>query len=199
MKKVMMLLRSTIVILCFFLVMAGNANAALVVDQYNIKNGWIGAYPLDGYTEDAVGQLFTPSQSNLAAVDVWLGQGGSVYLNIRENWIDGDIICTTESLSGTDDYVTFDIDPDVWLTVENSYVIEVVWSSGETKVRKDNSGDDYYTRGGFLSNGGYSSGCDMLFRTYYDDEASPVPVPAAVWLLGSGLAGLIGIRRRRSC
>ena len=199
MKKVMMLLRSTIVILCFFLVMAGNANAALVVDQYNIKNGWIGAYPLDGDTEDAVGQLFTPSQSNLAAVDVWLGEGGSVYLNIRENWIDGDIICTTESLSGTDDYVTFDIDPDVWLTVENSYVIEVVWSSGETKVRKDNSGDDYYTRGGFLSNGGYSSGCDMLFRTYYDDEASPVPVPAAVWLLGSGLAGLIGIRRRRSC
>jgi hypothetical protein len=27
-------------------------------------------------------------------------------------------------------------------------------------------------------------------------EASPVPVPAAVWLLGSGLLGLIGIRRR---
>jgi hypothetical protein len=27
---------------------------------------------------------------------------------------------------------------------------------------------------------------------------NPVPVPAAVWLLGSGLIGLIGIRRRRN-
>jgi hypothetical protein len=26
---------------------------------------------------------------------------------------------------------------------------------------------------------------------------SPVPIPAAVWLLGSGLLGLIGIRRRK--
>jgi hypothetical protein len=28
-------------------------------------------------------------------------------------------------------------------------------------------------------------------------EAAPVPVPAAVWLLGSGLLGLIGFRRKR--
>ncbi len=36
--------------------------------------------------------------------------------------------------------------------------------------------------------------------TYYFDDfqvnASSVPIPAAVWLLGSGLLGLIGIRRR---
>jgi hypothetical protein len=29
-------------------------------------------------------------------------------------------------------------------------------------------------------------------------EAAPVPIPAAVWLLGSGLAGLVGMRRRIS-
>ncbi|BBO92175.1 VPLPA-CTERM sorting domain-containing protein [Desulfosarcina ovata] len=29
-------------------------------------------------------------------------------------------------------------------------------------------------------------------------EGSPVPVPAAIWLLGSGLLGLIGIRRRNA-
>jgi hypothetical protein len=32
----------------------------------------------------------------------------------------------------------------------------------------------------------------------YDIQGNPVPVPAAVWLLGSGLIGLIGIRRRQA-
>jgi hypothetical protein len=31
----------------------------------------------------------------------------------------------------------------------------------------------------------------------YNFEANPVPVPAAVWLLGSGMVGLLGLRRRQ--
>jgi hypothetical protein len=27
-------------------------------------------------------------------------------------------------------------------------------------------------------------------------EATPTPIPAAAWLLGSGLMGLVGVRRR---
>ena len=44
---------------------------------------------------------------------------------------------------------------------------------------------------------------DTLYGSYgfngpiTEITASPVPVPAAVWLLGSGLLGLIGIRRRK--
>ena len=34
------------------------------------------------------------------------------------------------------------------------------------------------------------------FRVYGD--AAPVPVPGAVWLMGSGLVGLIGLRRKFS-
>jgi hypothetical protein len=30
-------------------------------------------------------------------------------------------------------------------------------------------------------------------------DAAPTPIPGAIWLLGSGLAGLIGLRRKRSC
>jgi hypothetical protein len=39
---------------------------------------------------------------------------------------------------------------------------------------------------------------DVVFGAAGDSATvAPVPVPAAVWLLGSGLLGLIGIRRRR--
>jgi hypothetical protein len=37
---------------------------------------------------------------------------------------------------------------------------------------------------------------DSAMAKFYDAvEARAVPVPAAVWLLGSGLLGLVGIRR----
>jgi hypothetical protein len=45
-------------------------------------------------------------------------------------------------------------------------------------------------------NGGYEGGMDMEVKAGPDFAA--VPIPGAVWLLGSGLLGLIGIRRKNS-
>lgn len=51
----------------------------------------------------------------------------------------------------------------------------------------------------------YYNGALMLWRDYLDlcsvvmgnkDKISPVPVPEAIWLFGSGLLGLIGLGRR---
>jgi hypothetical protein len=37
----------------------------------------------------------------------------------------------------------------------------------------------------------------LFIRAVRDGDVSSVPVPAAVWLFGSGLLGLIGIARRK--
>jgi len=39
---------------------------------------------------------------------------------------------------------------------------------------------------------------DVLYEPFHAGNGNPVPVPAAVWLLGSGLVGLVGIRRKFS-
>jgi hypothetical protein len=39
---------------------------------------------------------------------------------------------------------------------------------------------------------------DLSF-SFTNVTAAPVPVPAAVWLFGSGLAGLLGFKRKKGC
>lgn len=48
---------------------------------------------------------------------------------------------------------------------------------------------------GIHMNFGISAGDSVTFNTLFD--VTPVPVPAAVWLFGSGLIGLIGVARRK--
>jgi hypothetical protein len=52
-----------------------------------------------------------------------------------------------------------------------------------------------YTFG--LDNWAYGQGNDALNGDFSSSQfAAPVPIPAAFWLLGSGLVGLVGLRRR---
>lgn len=43
-----------------------------------------------------------------------------------------------------------------------------------------------------------SSDCSHIYASDWLFTAKPVPVPAAIWLFGSGLIGLIGVSRRKS-
>jgi len=65
--------------------------------------------------------------------------------------------------------------PDPWGSYSGGYVNGMLYLNGSVFVNSDS---------------------DLHFRTYVD--VSAVPVPAAAWLFGSGLIGLIGIARRKT-
>lgn len=191
MKKLILLF----VVLCCSLVAVGSAWAALVVDQEQASgSGFLNM----GYAAP-LGQSFIPDFSNLAAAELYIsvsggGEGPNLSLNVREDTIDGTIVGTGSIESTVNGWNLIELDEYAWLTVGETYVLEFISSSPNGITRSRNNYEDgTYIFRGELQTGGY----DLQFRTYYDDTAT-VPVPAAVWLLGSGLLGLIGIRRKNS-
>ena len=53
------------------------------------------------------------------------------------------------------------------------------------------------TAGGAMQTGPFAGATPAFNGTGTLTPVSPVPVPAAVWLMGSGLLGLVGVARRR--
>lgn len=49
----------------------------------------------------------------------------------------------------------------------------------------------------YVANGGWLPSLDQPWALRVEGEPAPVPLPGAIWLLGSGLLGLIGLRRFR--
>lgn len=54
----------------------------------------------------------------------------------------------------------------------------------------------FYQNGAYQYYEGYSAGNYPYYDTTQKFTSNAVPIPAAVWLLGSGLIGIVGIRRR---
>jgi hypothetical protein len=48
-----------------------------------------------------------------------------------------------------------------------------------------------------MASGGVMPGWSPNFNANLTATPDPVPIPAAVWLFGSGLLGLVGVARRR--
>ncbi len=61
-------------------------------------------------------------------------------------------------------------------------------------VYRDNSSGKWFNLGQVDEIGDANTYADLAFAP----EAIPTPVPASVWLFGSGLAALLGLRRRRA-
>ncbi len=108
---------------------------------------------------------------------------------------EGDDIKLYQVISG-DSYI------DVYGSMDNiTYVYLGRTSGNATYDLADYADLDYvnYLKFVGLDDGGSADGYDLdaVEALNSGDHISSVPVPAAVWLLGSGLLGMIGIRRKK--
>ena len=55
---------------------------------------------------------------------------------------------------------------------------------------------DFYTGEQFLAAKLALGGTGVYAMAVRDGDVAPVPIPPSVWLLGSGLIGLVGLRRK---
>jgi hypothetical protein len=86
-----------------------------------------------------------------------------------------------------------------WFNPNNLKVDYITFKAGTQFIVYDvnsqtysNGDGQWWSTAGLLNDGGKQP--DLSHITFW--SKTPVPVPAAVWLLGTGLAGLVGIRRK---
>ena len=88
-------------------------------------------------------------------------------------------------------------DGNVWdagTEVNDELAVNVPALTGTGSV--DENGVITIPHGGILGIGDIDPNFDWRGALVAEITVAPVPIPAAVWLLGAGLAGLIGLRRR---
>jgi fibro-slime domain-containing protein len=95
---------------------------------------------------------------------------------------------------------SFTGDDDVWVFINNTLAIDLggVHSSMSASVSLDSLGlstGNTYDLDFFFAER-HTSQSNYRIDTSLELRPSAVPIPSAVWLLGSGLLGLVGIRRR---
>ena len=197
----------------------GSANAALVLDQENDFTGGHASFAI--HNNQNIAQTFTVGQSGvLQQVDLMLSRWGAATGNFSLSILttsggvpDGGGSTLFSQLYPVTDIVPVD-DPssNEFLSIDVSSA-NISVSPGDTlALAVTHAGNNWVQWNSVL--GGYGSGSgfvgdgdlvtswrlinnldyDLVFRTY----VSTVPVPAAVWLFGSGLLGLIGVARRKN-
>lgn len=186
-----------------FLVFSITSHASLyTIDQQNDSLGIGGGYTTGS---SIMGQSFSPTFNFLDHIELQINAQSTtgtttVHVNIMDSPT-GSILGSSNPLSFTTNTIQlghFEFTP-TDISAYSSLFISVVRDSGV--------GAGAFLAGGFgansyaggaaysdnIANPGFQNNSDLWFRT----GVSAVPVPAAVWLFGSGLLGLIGIARRK--
>jgi len=161
-----------------------------------------------------VGQAFTTGQSitigtvEFLFVDVWTPTAGA-YLTIQNNFLDingngipGSTVYDTWNTHYTSGNIltysgnyTLSANTTYWLVLHDSVSQGIAYTTGTNKeLNFGASLPEIY------NNFETASGTPYYWALEFGPTmfaVNPVPIPGAVWLFGSGLAGLVGIGRRR--
>jgi hypothetical protein len=157
-------------------------------------------------------QSFLPTQGNVAGGGFYFGRVDTATTSVKIALWDGlpgsggvQMASNTVNLSATgwlDAFWT-----PVAVTLGDSYflfaTVETNAVSPDAPAISSDNGINSYANGSPYSFNGSSTNdlgtnnFDFAFRTYYDNTVSTVPLPAAAWLMLSGLAGLGVFGRRK--
>jgi hypothetical protein len=200
------------------------ANAGLVTFYDSLGTTYTGTYSsigtgiLGGYPIAWAGGFTASSSGSVTAIDLEIakrftdgyGYSGAFKIEVWEssgNLPTNKIYSSTEQTASAIYGFGADYNPmtalqsisvsGLNLTANHSYLLAVVASQSNSNVV-------WYTSTAGTTDVLYNNAAWSLYSTSavapafkISGQTSPVPIPAAVWLLGSGLIGLFGVRRFR--
>lgn len=194
----------------------GSANSAIVLDQENDFTDGHVAFAI--HNNQSIAQTFTVGQRGvLQQVELMLSRQSTVtgnfslsILSTSDGVPDGsgstlfsqsypvtDIVVGTSTI----EFLSFDVSSANILVSPGDMLALAITQDDNDWILWNSIRSGYDSGNGFKGDGDLITSWSLLNNTDYDlgfrTYVNTIPVPAAAWLFGSGLLGLIGVARRK--